>query len=173
MGDKYNWNDVIVSTGLRAPKDSNQTAAEWLDRVADDAEGAFWEVVARAVTQARGGDLPVGATVAFREACRDALREWLLMNVQPSPTKGAVTVTVELRRPRKGERGWWVMDDSTPQAALREVLIESEEMGFEVDSDEYLERPEYDEHGMRIVTVLVAAPTMSPAESWDKLKDLP
>lgn len=150
--------------------------AERLLRIVDEAEGAFWESVTRSVPEARTGDLGPDVAAHFTVECREAVKAWLMANVRPVPTSGKVTVSVELRAPRGGERGWWVTDDSSPEAALREVIRESddiEELGFAVLHDDTYEGQTYDEEGMRIVTVIVEGPPMSPTEAWDKIKDLP
>ena len=169
MGDTIKTLREAVTTATRINADR-------FDRLVDDAEAAFWAELARAVPEARTGDMPPDASAVFTSACARAVAAWLIANVNPTPTTGAASVRVELRAPRAGERGWWVLDDSSPTAALREVMCESEELGFDVSRDDSYADQTYDEQGMRIVTVIVeaepkAAPT--PEQAWDKLKDLP
>ena len=44
-------------------------------------------------------------------------------------------VVVHLRAPRQGERGWWVQNHTDAIEALREVLRESEELGWDALHD--------------------------------------
>lgn len=63
-----------------------------------------------------------------------------------------IKIQVHLRAPRAGERGWWVQDVSSPLAALREVVRESEELGWVAPYDFHWSP---DAEGMWPVTVEV------------------
>jgi hypothetical protein len=79
-----------------------------LAEVVEEAEFAFWEVVARRTPSASSGDLPPDASFAFTQACRDAVERWVELNVRPAERTyahelGARVVTVFGGRLVRGE----------------------------------------------------------------------
>ncbi len=45
------------------------------------AQDAFWEKIAEAYPEAKHGDFPPDATVAFDDACARAVNAWVMFNV--------------------------------------------------------------------------------------------
>lgn len=82
--------------------------------------------------------------VAHDEACTTVqASSWAL---------GTCSIRVEMRPPKTGELGWWVLA-TDPDVALDELIKESEgSLGWRAQYD-YSGEP--DEHGMRAVTVIV------------------
>lgn len=120
------------------------------EQVIRDAESAFWEEIAKRCPEATSGDLPPEVAMPFLEACRDAACQWYAINVPDTASKTVLrVVTVTMRPPRSGERGWWVKADDA-EGALAEVLRESENLGFIAQKDV---PAALDEHGMRAITV--------------------
>ena len=66
-------------------KDHKLKPEQRLENALDDAEFAFWEVVAESFSEAQGGDFPPEASMAFREACEDAIKTWLSFNLTKEP----------------------------------------------------------------------------------------
>lgn len=86
----------------------------------------------------------------FQVACREAAETWLEQNQPapppPEPASATSTISVILFTPIKaGDRIWWVLA-RTPEAALDEVLRESEDLGFKATAPHDGVTP--DEHGM-------------------------
>jgi len=50
------------------------------DEVAENAQLAFWAEVARSYPEIKTGDFPPDATFEFNEACRLAVKRWLIWN---------------------------------------------------------------------------------------------
>jgi len=53
---------------------------EKMDQVIEDAQIAFWEVVAKKYPEVKSGDFPPDASFAFDGACKKALEFWLEWN---------------------------------------------------------------------------------------------
>ncbi len=114
------------------------------------AQEAFWRVVAEHFPEAETGDLDYATAKLFGDASAEAVRAWWEANRPTTATQIATCeIRVLMRPPRAGERCWWVAA-RTPEAALTEILRESEEIGFvtQVDHD-----GEPDREGMIPVTI--------------------
>lgn len=110
----------------------------------------FWEALAAEFPEIKSGDLSVEADTKFQVACREAAETWLEQNQPapppPEPASATSTISVILFTPIKaGDRIWWVLA-RTPEAALDEVLRESEDLGFKATAPHDGVTP--DEHGM-------------------------
>jgi hypothetical protein len=65
------------------------TAICTLCDLADEALGAFWEVIVRRFPEAKYGDLSPGRTVALDDTAREAIEEWIRNNVPNQPHENA------------------------------------------------------------------------------------
>ena len=52
-----------------------------LERLAKEAEEAFWGVVAQSVEQAKTGDLDPYLCIAFSDFCCTVIKDWIVTNV--------------------------------------------------------------------------------------------
>ncbi len=129
-----------------------------IERVVEDAEEAFWAQVARLYPEIKTGEFPPECAFKLKDAMHDAVRAWLDLN-RPAPTTARCDLTVEMRPPKKGERGYMV-ESLTAEEALREILRESEELGW-IAQEDYEDT--VDDCGMHAVTITLGggtSPTM-------------
>lgn len=111
------------------------------------------ERVRRNYPEITTGDMPPDADLAFGKACEAAVKAWIDANAPKSASQvAACELRVEMRPPKTGERGWMVVSRD-PQEALREVLRESEELGW-VALRDYDVSP--DKNDMIAVTIEIA-----------------
>ena len=52
-----------------------------LERLAKDAEEAFWGVVVQNIEQAKTGDLDPYLCITFSNFCREIVKDWIITNV--------------------------------------------------------------------------------------------
>lgn len=117
-----------------------------LAKAIDSAEADFWYAITKAYPEIKTGD-DDGLGHKLRDAMDEAVRHWLDLNI---PTASAsCDIVVEMRPPLKGERGFMV-EALTAEAALAEVLRESEDLGWIAQEDH---RGGLDENGMHAVTI--------------------
>ena len=84
--------------------DANADNLELRSKAAvDEAEQAFWEVIARFFPEAESGDLSPDAVFRFSEACTDAVEQWIDSN---HPKRLADRTASERRHERKHDKGW-------------------------------------------------------------------
>ena len=62
-----------------------------MNDVIDDAEWAFWAIVAKAYPEAQSGDLSPMATIEFNAAIVTAVTHWLELNADPQESEHKVT----------------------------------------------------------------------------------
>lgn len=60
-----------------------------LERLSEEAQDAFWEVIAKRYPEAKTGDLSPLRTLAFDEAAKGAIEEWVRSNVPGHASGGA------------------------------------------------------------------------------------
>jgi hypothetical protein len=60
-----------------------------LNKVMEEAQDAFWEVIVKRFPEAKTGDLSPERTVAFDEVAKHAIEEWVRNNVPAKATGGA------------------------------------------------------------------------------------
>lgn len=121
----------------------------------EHAEACFWMAVAEMYPDIKTGDLAPEDTIPLRRAMDTAVRAWLSRNMpRGKAATASCQLTIEMRPPKTGERGWAV-EALTADAALREVLRESEELGWVAKRD-YSD--EIDDDGMHVVTVVIGKP---------------
>ena len=53
------------------------------DAIIEEAQDAFWDVVAKAHPEITSSDFPPDAHATFSAACRSAVRTWIAANSQP------------------------------------------------------------------------------------------
>lgn len=95
-----------------------------------------------------GGPEPYDYVVLMQKIAAEATKR---ANACLEMHTARANLSVLMRPPREGERGWWV-EARTPAKALAEVLQESEELGWIAERD-YDSTP--DENNMIAITVVV------------------
>lgn len=51
-----------------------------VDKIRQDAEDAFWEVVAKSCPEIKTGDFDAYSTIMFKLACEQAIGTWIIQN---------------------------------------------------------------------------------------------
>jgi hypothetical protein len=125
-----------------------------IDNVLNLAERAFWDAVEEQYEEIEAESTIRNTTewTAFRRAARAAIGEWLRKNKPvTSPASARCDFEVQMRPPRKGERGWLV-EALTAEAALEEILRESEDIGWTAEKDY---DDSFDDCGTHAVTIVL------------------
>ncbi len=144
------------------------TTSERIRKFLDVAEDTFWSQAYAAFPECQTGDLEPSEDGRLRAALRSVIESWYAVN-RPKASMARVAIGAEavgvasrelrvvLRLPKKGERCWWVSAESAhdPEAALAEVLAQSEELGFPAGRD-ITPADSPDENGMVAVTIEIA-----------------